>query len=31
MATNLIAKMGQNYHPLHLSLCQSKMDSNMRN
>jgi len=23
MATNLVAKMGQNYHPLHLSLCQS--------
>jgi len=27
MATNLVAKMGQNYlRPLHLSLCQSKME-----
>ena len=24
MATNLVAKMGQNYHPLHLSLCHSE-------
>ena len=26
MATNLVAKMGQNYLPLHLSLCQSKTE-----
>jgi len=26
MATNLVAKMGQNYHPLHLPLYQSKTE-----
>jgi len=26
MATNLVAKMEQNYHPLHLSLCHSKTE-----
>jgi len=26
MATNLVAKTGQNYHPMHLSLCQSKTE-----
>jgi len=26
MTTNLVSKMGQNYHPLHLSLCQSKTE-----
>jgi len=29
MATNLVAKMGQNYLPLHLLLCQSKMEQDI--
>ena len=26
MASNLVANMGKTYHPLHLSLCQSKTE-----